>query len=196
MIDLICGEGACAKEKVSYQFEYEELKNDFSYIIEQINDLKRMYYYIDLKNEKAIYLFDEKNNKILYTNLTCKILKEKFKDLFENANILKCGTNLKEDWRFLKENEITAKNMMFDIHVAAYLINSTKGKYNIEELSQEYLNYDVSNFSNNKENNQMNLFDAEEQKIDERKCAYVFAIYKLHSVLERKTKRNKCVGAI
>ena len=148
-----------------------------------------MFYFLDLKNEKditAIYVFNEKNNKIVYIRLNNLTLREQFKPIFEDETILKCGTHLKEDWRALKENGIDARNMMFDVHVAAYLLDSTKGKYNLENLSQEYLNFDILTYNNdNNANDQMNLFETEVQKLDERKCAYVFVIYKLYDILKR-----------
>lgn len=62
-----------------------------------------------------------------------------FKEIFENTEILKIGYKQKEDYILLKQAKINAKNLMFDIELAGYILNSTINKYTIEYLSNEYL---------------------------------------------------------
>lgn len=38
------------------------------------------------------------------------------------------------------------KNMVFDIEIAAYLVNPTNSKYNISILANQYLNIDMNDY--------------------------------------------------
>ena len=51
------------------------------------------------------------------------------KEEFENEDIKKIGYKLGEDYVILKENNITLKNIYFDIEIAAYLLNPTTNQY-------------------------------------------------------------------
>ena len=81
--------------------------------------------------------------------------------------------------------------MMFDIHIAGYVLNSTSNKYTLEALSQDYLNYDITGFENASSKNQLNLFEIqEENKLDVKKCAYTYVIYRLYDILTNKLKES------
>ena len=58
-------------------------------------------------------------------------MEEQIKKIFESENIEKYGHNLIEDYVILRQNGIMFKNMVFDIEIAAYLVNPTNSKYNI-----------------------------------------------------------------
>ena len=175
------------KETQKHSFEYESI-NQTENIIKIIKDKKRMFYYMD--ETKAIYVYNEENNKIDYIALDKEKL-EIFKPIFESTEILKCGNNLKENWRILKQNEINCENMMFDVHIAGYLLNSTSNKYSLENLSQDYLDYDITQFESVEAQDQLNLFEVqEENKFDEKKCAYVYVIFKLYEIFTKKLKES------
>lgn len=149
-----------------------------------IND-KIMYYYL---NENDFIIYIEKDN-VCYNaqNLT------DFKDIFENKDILKCGYKQKEEYLQLWENNINAKNLMFDISIAGYILNSHINKYTIEYLSNEYLNFDVNEYLSEKgiteeKTNQINLFDNIEVKENKKNNNYIYAylIYRLYNVLKDK----------
>ena len=83
--------------------------------------------------------------------------------------------------------------MMYDVHIAGYILNSTSGKYSLENLSNDYLGYDISNFegTNETEEEQINLFVAPQiSKPTQKKFAYVYAIRKLYDVLNEKLKET------
>ena len=175
------------KEETTCSFEYEEI-GQIDVLIESIKNKKRLFYFLD--DLKAIYVYNEKNNKVEYIVINCNVLM-KFKSIFEDNEILKCGSNLKEDWKKLKENNIDYKNMAFDTHIAGYVLNATSGKYSLEDLSQEYLSYDILQFESTKNQTQLNLFETQEnEKLNERKCAYAYVIYKLYEVLTNKMKET------
>lgn len=66
------------------------------------------------------------------------------KKIFENANILKIGHDVKIPYTILNKMGIDFKNIEFDTKIAAYLIDSSKGQYSLKTLIQEYLRIDMS----------------------------------------------------
>lgn len=152
---------------------------------EEILNNKIMYYYLEDKN---FIIYSERMKKACYiNNLT------DFKEIFENEDILKCGYKQKEEYIKLWENNIDAKNLMFDISIAGYILNSNINKYTIEYLANEYLSFDVNEYLSNEETveektNQINLFDNIEDNKDKSDNNYVYAylIYKLYNVLKEK----------
>ncbi|MFO7890601.1 MAG: DNA polymerase I [bacterium] len=61
------------------------------------------------------------------------------KPVLENPDIKKYGQNIKFDWLVLKYNNINIQGVAFDTMVAAYLINPSSRRYNLDILSMEYL---------------------------------------------------------
>lgn len=152
---------------------------------EEILNSKIMYYYLEDKN---FIIYSEQMKQACYiNNLT------DFKEIFENEDILKCGYKQKEEYIKLWENNIDAKNLMFDISIAGYILNSNINKYTIEYLANEYLSFDVNEYLLNEETveektNQINLFDSMEDNKEKLDNNYVYAylIYKLYNVLKEK----------
>lgn len=158
--------------------EIEEIKNEI--ILNKI-----MYYYLD-ENNFVIYI--EKYNKCYYIDNLID-----FKDIFENEEILKCGYKQKEEYILLWKNNIDAKNLMFDISIAGYILNSNINKYTIEYLANEYLNFDMDEYLTKEgipqeEVNQINLFDTIENVKNNSNKNYIYAylIFKLYNVLKDK----------
>ena len=59
------------------------------------------------------------------------------------------------------------KNMVFDIEIAAYLVNPTNSKYNISILANQYLNIDMNDYLekmgiDKNQNKQITLFETKE----------------------------------
>ena len=50
----------------------------------------------------------------------------RFKEIFEDKEILKIGYKQKEDFILLKQEKINPQNLMFDISIAGYILNSSK----------------------------------------------------------------------
>jgi len=103
---------------------FEELKKE-------IETDKKIFYYIDKNN---IYIYSEKKNKSYKIDDILKL-----KNIFENTEILKVGYKQKSDWVYLKDKDICAENLMFDVEIAGYILNSNISKYTIEYLANEYL---------------------------------------------------------
>lgn len=161
-------------EKICYYFE----KVDSSKKLIIKKEIKKLY----LAKENKVYVLDFEENK------------DYIKEIFENKNILKVGYEQKVDYIVLKENGINPENLMYDIRIAGYLLNSVSNAYSIEELARLYLDIDFSSYSSNDaEEKQTSLFDnpKEEEKNDSSSAMYANAIFKLEPVLtEELTKIN------
>jgi DNA polymerase I len=65
------------------------------------------------------------------------------KTIFENEQLRKIGYDMKSAYTALNKLGIEIKNVIFDIKVAAYLIDSSKGEYELLNLIREYLSVDI-----------------------------------------------------
>ena len=188
-------------------FDFKEIteNEEIEKIKDEIYNKKIIFYYIDSKDSNnktgkiinkeinGIAIFSEKNNIAYYVKDISL-----FKEIFENKEILKCGYKQKEDYILLKQENINPVNLMFDITIAGYLLNSNITKYDIEYLSNEYLKMDINEYLNNiginkKDNEQLNLFEQAEVKEDkkERECIYSYIINKLYYVLIKKLEESE-----
>ena len=174
-------------------------KEQISKAIEKIKQTKKMYYYLDTRDDMnpelivkkkivGIYLCDDELKTVMYINYKNRQEEfiQDFGPVLESNKILKCGERQKRDICLLKQMGIEPQKFMFDVSIAAYLLNSTSGHYSIDDLGLEYLNLDFSQIESISIQSQMNLFEVQEEKtIDERKANYVYGIYKLHDKLKR-----------
>ena len=179
-------------------------KAEITSFVDKIIENKEIYYYFDTKDDMSaelivkkrivgIYVYDVENKASVYINYKNKQeeFKQDFARVFENAKVLKCGQKLKRDICILKQMGLEPKNFMFDIEIAGYLLNSTSGHYSVEDLSFTYLSLDFSQIQGNSNENQMNLFEVQEEKaIDEEKANYAYVIHKLHDKLKRLLKQD------
>ena len=112
--------------------------------------------------------------------------KDYIKEIFEDKNLLKVGYEQKVDYIILKENGINPENLMYDIRIAGYLLNSVSNAYSIEELARLYLNIDFSSYSSKESvGEQTSLFDepTEDKKNDFNSAMYANVIFRLEKVL-------------
>ena len=76
---------------------------------------------------------------------------------------------------------------MFDIEIVGYLLNSTSGKYSVEDMALNYLDLNLFSLKEEKQEQiQINLFDeakVNESSFSEQKGNITYAIYKLHKKL-------------
>ena len=166
----------------------------------EIEDSKKIYYYIIEKQEEGygilnkaiegITIYSEKEDKVyLVKDIT------KLKNIFENKDILKIGYKQKKDYILLKQIGIQTKNLMFDIEIAGYLLNSNINKYSLEYLSEEYLKLDVTTYLKNTEPEQKQLtlfeqYENQENTISKKNYIYAYLIYKLYSILTSKMEET------
>lgn len=168
---------------------------------EKFNDIKKKvienkvcYFYVETvedtnsiikKKIKSISIYIKDENKV-YNYKVSNILE--LKDIFESEDVLKCSYDLKDIYILCEEAGINPKNFMFDIRIAGYLLNSTTNQYSISDLMNEYLGIDI-NVDDGKQE-QLNLFDVQEEKENEQIAVYAYSIGNLHDVLEKDLKEN------
>lgn len=81
------------------------------------------------------------------------------------------------------------KNMVFDIEIAAYLVNPTNSKYNISILANQYLNIDMNDYLekmgiDKNQNKQITLFETQELN-DTTKYENGIETYLLNKLIEK-----------
>ncbi len=156
----------------------------------EIRNNKTMYYFLD---EKNFIIYNTKENKCYTVNDI-----NTFKDIFEDENILKISYKQKEQYIYLWKNGINPKNLMFDVEIASYILNSNINKYTIEYLANEYLNLDINKYfenlgiTNNKPE-QITLFETSEKSKPDGTYIYAYIIFKLYEILADKMKSENSI---
>ncbi len=96
---------------------------------------------------QKIYLSSEDKNYIIDMKTLFESdfegTKASLRKIFENENIEKICHDVKEIFTIFAKIGIDVKGLKFDTMVAAYLIDSSKGEYNIKNLIQQYLRTDI-----------------------------------------------------
>ena len=170
-------------------FEYEVLNDDkkISEVLENIAKTNELVYSFETKEVtdntliikkviEYVNVYDQVENKIY----SFKFNKDLVKDIFENDNVKKCGYRIKTDYILLHQNDIKASNMMYDVKIAAYILNSTSNAYSLEEIAKQYLDIDIVEYTQVEEKEeQTSLFDMmqEEKEEDFEKANYKNALY-------------------
>ncbi|MBQ9279447.1 MAG: DNA polymerase I [Clostridia bacterium] len=123
-----------AVEEISIEIkDFSELKLD--------DESNQIAYYWD-KDSGAIAVYTNTENSVVY--YTSHPTTENLKYIFE-SEVAKIGFEEKEDYLKLKRHGIQAKNMMFDVTIAAYLLNPSKSTYKLNDLILEELKIIVDN---------------------------------------------------
>ena len=97
--------------------------------------------------------FAIKSNEAFYLDLSSRtnIDKEKCLNMvFETLakeDIKVIGHNLKYEYKMMRAINKSFGNLYFDTMVAAYLINPTRGRYNMDDLAIGYLSYNTIKYS-------------------------------------------------
>ena len=169
--------------QINTEIEHERIvdKTKLAELKQEIQENKAMYYYL---TEEKFIIYSPKTNKCFSIENI-----QDFKDIFEDKNILKCSYKQKEEFIILWNKGIEAKNLMFDIAIAGYILNSNINKYTIEYLANEYINFDIAEYLSNTEETgveQITLFDNAEEPKEDKTYIYAYAIYKLYNVLTQK----------
>ena len=196
------GENTKNKKEINFNINKELSEND---ILNRIKQIKKCVYYIGTKasqNDELIYkqeienisIYDIEKNEVYY-----KINPgyEFIKNIFENNEIEKIGTEINYTYILLKQMGITMQNIKFDTSVAAYILNPTEGKYTIEKIIEKYLDINIENYlkTNGVEEKsaQLNLFETYEENDNDmyKNGIYVYAISELVKVFEEKLKETE-----
>lgn len=185
------------EKEIKDLFEIEKV-DDINQIFDDICKEKVLYYYFENveSNEKAPISLKIRNIEIALMDKVYSVNfeknKDKIKEIFENEEILKCGYEQKLDYILLKQSDIEPKNLMFDIKIAAYLLNSSLNQYSLEELAKTYLKLNPDSLlKKDTKNTQTSLFDVAEKEEEEsiQDEFYAYVISKLHKKLEAELKK-------
>ena len=144
------------KKDLSNVFKINE-KATLKEVEEFINKEKKIIFYLGLEDDanpeyiikskiKSVAIYNSKNNEAYYIKRTEKEFEGFLKRVFENKEIEKIGYELSNVYILLKQIGITMQNIKYDITVAAYIIDASIGKYQIDGIVEQYLNLNVSNF--------------------------------------------------
>lgn len=177
------GATSFSDSQINTEIEHEKIvdKTKLAELKQEIQENKVIYYYL---TEEKFIIYSPKTNKCFSIENI-----QDFKDIFEDKNILKCSYKQKEEFIILWNKGIEAKNLMFDIAIAGYILNSNINKYTIEYLANEYINFDIAEYLSNTEKTgveQITLFDNAEESKEDKTYIYAYAIYKLYNVLTQK----------
>ena len=177
------GATSFSDSQINTEIEHEKIvdKTKLAELKQEIQENKVIYYYL---TEEKFIIYSPKTNKCFSIENI-----QDFKDIFEDKNILKCSYKQKEEFIILWDKGIEAKNLMFDIAIAGYILNSNINKYTIEYLANEYINFDIAEYLSNTEETgveQITLFDNAEEPKEDKTYIYAYAIYKLYNVLTQK----------
>ncbi len=113
------------------------------------------------------------------------------KPVLENPEIKKYGQNIKFDWLILKYNDIDLQGVVFDTMVAAYLINPSSRRYNLDILSMEYLHLQKISITEliGSGKNQNGMQEVPLKDITEYACEDADFAFRLVEVLNKKIKK-------
>ena len=115
----------------------------------------------------GLTIYNNKLNEAYYINIENNL--NYFKEILENKNIKKVGIDLTKSYILCKQEDIALEGIYYDIKVAAYILNPTNNKLQIENLIANFLEIDVSELIQEEKQEQINLFEQIGSSIDKEK---------------------------
>lgn len=192
------------ERKENEEQKYKIVDKTEEEIMEFINKNKEMIYFLDTEKDDAeekiikekiisIAIYNNNSNEAYYLNTNESDI-QKFKQIFEDKEIKKIGINITKHYILLKQVNINLEGIYYDISIAAYLLNPTNNKLDIESLSSQYVELDIRDYLGEKEEKQINLFenmenDIQKDKEKERYSAYVYAISKIKDITMKELEK-------
>ena len=192
------------ERKENEEQKYKIVDKTEEEIMEFINKNKEMIYFLDTEKDDAeekiikekiisIAIYNNNSNEAYYLNTNESDI-QKFKQIFEDKEIKKIGINITKHYILLKQLNINLEGIYYDISIAAYLLNPTNNKLDIESLSSQYVELDIRDYLGEKEEKQINLFenmenDIQKDKEKERYSAYVYAISKIKDITMKELEK-------
>ena len=118
-----------------------------------------------IKSKEAFYL--DLSGRTHIDKEACKKL---VFDTLAKEDIKIIGHNLKYEYKMMRAIDKKMGNMYFDTMVAAYLINPSRGRYNMDDLALSYLSYNTIKYSDITDNAKKTLLDVELKDVVEYAC--------------------------
>lgn len=121
---------------------------------------------------------------------TVNVLDETLKDIFE-SDVLKIGYDEKKDYLRLKHKDIKAKNLMFDLTIAAYLLDPSRSAYKLDDLILEKLGILVEKKEEAAQITLMGFGDEQSQDNKDTYCKYAKYIFLCKEKFESELKEKE-----
>ncbi|MEI0580334.1 DNA polymerase I [Brachyspira pilosicoli] len=118
-----------------------------------------------IKSKEAFYL--DLSGR---TNIDKEACKKLVFDTLAKEDIKIIGHNLKYEYKMMRAINQKMGNIYFDTMVAAYLINPSRGRYNMDDLALSYLSYNTIKYSDITDNAKKTLLDVELKDVVEYAC--------------------------
>ena len=174
-LNLVAGENT-----EENQIENEEL------IIEDISKL-------DLNNFNAISYYWHDSEFAIYDGkkayYTDNISEKDLRNIFETG-VLKISHDEKKDYLKLKSKNIDSKNLMFDLTIAAYLLDPARSTYKLEDLILEKLGVLVDKKEEGAQLTLAGFGEETEKNNKETYCKYAKYIYLCKEKFENELKEK------
>ena len=162
------------------------------YLIENETELKNLLN--DINNKKLVCIdfettgldtfkdtiigisFAIKSNEAFYLDVSGRTNIDKEKclnlvfDTLSKEDIKVIGHNLKYEYKMMRAINKSFGNLYFDTMVAAYLLNPTRGRYNMDDLAIAYLSYNTIKYSDITDNAKKTLLDVPLKDVVEYAC--------------------------
>ena len=115
-----------------------------------------------------------------------------FKDVFESADVLKNGSNVKDDIVFLNSYNIKYEALDFDCAIGAYILNPSESKYTTSRILYNVLNEEFTDDEEffGKGKSKSAICDIDDGKAAEFACREVFLIKKLKEPIIKGLEKN------
>ncbi|MBL7155534.1 MAG: DNA polymerase I [Candidatus Omnitrophica bacterium] len=113
--------------------------------------------------------------------------------VFEDSGIKKSGQNIKYDLLILKNMGVALKGIEFDTMVASYLLNPSKSKHNLNDISLEYLGRSKGSIEEliGKGKKAITMDKVDVGKVSSYCCEDSDIVLSLKDILEKKIKEKK-----
>ncbi len=116
---------------------------------------------------------------------------EKLRPILEDEAVKKYGQNIKYDWIVLKRHGISLKGVDFDTMVAAYLVNPSARRFNLDALAMEYLKMEKIPIADliGTGKNQITMDQVALSQTAEYACEDADAVFQLREILEPEVEK-------
>ncbi len=128
-----------------------------------------------IKSKEAFYLDISGRTKINIDSC----LKLVF-DTLAKEDIKIIGHNLKYEYKMMRAIDKSFGNMYFDTMVAAYLINPTRSRYNMDDLAMAYLSYNTIKYGDITDGAKKTLLDVDLKEVVEYACEDADITFRLY----------------
>ena len=152
---------------------------------------------ISLKPDTGFYipvLFPNTLDTEIVPEITYDNIYDKIKPIFNCSKTLYLGQNIKYDMLILKRYGIEVKGELFDTMIAAHLLNPDRRSYKLDNLSIDYLDYEmipIENLIGPKGKNQKLMSDVQLKDISYYACEDTDVALQLYNLLSKELIENK-----